>query len=203
MKVLSRKPAPQMIAKRDPITGLERLMIQDDDDDDSDASKDQPTPEQIRLRQQRELEEKQRRYDEARAKIFGDSGPSSGQSTPGNVTPPQSSEGRQGYRGRGRGGRGRGGGGASSNPHRNDNRQDKTQSPRPQNSQHPGSRELFDPGYAPKPGFNIQKRGGDSPQQPGRSYTQREDDQIVRSPRGPDESGRGGFGFARRGRQDG
>ncbi|KAK3397916.1 hypothetical protein B0T20DRAFT_439432 [Sordaria brevicollis] len=75
MKVLSRRP---VIAKRDPVTGLERLTLQDDEDDDVDKNKKQETPEEIRMRQQRELEEKQRRYEEARAKIFGEASPSSG-----------------------------------------------------------------------------------------------------------------------------
>ncbi|KAK0734382.1 hypothetical protein B0T26DRAFT_737073 [Lasiosphaeria miniovina] len=176
VKLLSRKPA------------------QADDDEDDEAQKNQPTPEEIRLRQQRELEEKQRRYEEARARIFGDSNPSSGQSTPGNTTPPQAHEGRQGFRGRGRG---RGGGGA----YRNDRGQD-SQARRPQTNQQP-SRELFDPVSSPRPGFGAQNRSGDeSPQQSGRSGTLRADDQIIRSPRGPDGSGRGGFGFARRGAKD-
>jgi hypothetical protein len=32
-----------------------------------------------------------------------------------------------------------------------------------------------------------------------RSPAQKDEDQIIRAPRGPDGSGRGGFGFARRG----
>ncbi|KAK3694696.1 hypothetical protein B0T22DRAFT_477430 [Podospora appendiculata] len=195
MKVLSRKPAPKMISRRDPITGLEQLTLQDDDEDDGESNKHQPTPEEIRMRQQRELEEKQRRYDEARAKIFGDPGLSSGQSSPGNVTPPQS-EGRQNYKGKNRG---RGGGGAI---HRSDSRQD-NQSRRQPSSQQSSTRELFDPSYSPKPNFNLSKRGGDVSPQPGRSLTSREEDQVIRAPRGPDGSGRGGFGFARRGAQDG
>ncbi|KAK3393626.1 hypothetical protein B0H63DRAFT_21992 [Podospora didyma] len=167
LKLLSRKPAPQ-----------------GDDDEEDDNKKDQPTPEEVRLRQQREREEKQRRYNEARARIFEDSNLSSGQSSPGNVTPPQSSEGRQSYRGRGRG---RGGRGA----HNNDNRQD-NQSRRLPANQQPGSRELFDPSYSPRAGFNVQRRGGD-----GSSSTPREEDQIIRTPRGPD--GGAGFGFSRRG----
>ncbi len=35
--------------------------------------------------------------------------------------------------------------------------------------------------------------------QSGRSTTPRQDEQPVRAPRGPDGSGRGGFGFSRRG----
>ncbi len=177
-----------MIAKRDPVTGLEQLTIQDDDnDEDEDASKKhQPTPEEIRQRQEREREEKQRRYDEARAKIFGDSNPSSGQSTPGTVTPPQQGDGRSNYRG-GRAGRGRGGGGRPNN-NRQD-RQDDRRQPAPQPS---GSRELFDPNYTSKPGFKQSSRSG----------TLREDDQVIRAPRGPDGNGRGGFNFARRSAQE-
>ncbi|KAH7634949.1 hypothetical protein B0T09DRAFT_370281 [Sordaria sp. MPI-SDFR-AT-0083] len=107
MKVLSRRP---VIAKRDPVTGLERLTLQDDEDDDEDKNKKQETPEEIRMRQQRELEEKQRRYEEARAKIFGEAS-SSGLSTPGSITPPKETDkadrprsDRQNHRrGRGRG----------------------------------------------------------------------------------------------------
>ncbi|KAK3937183.1 hypothetical protein QBC46DRAFT_366402 [Diplogelasinospora grovesii] len=192
VKLLSRKPAPRVIAKKDPVTGLESLTIQDDDEE-VDETKNQPSIEEIRQRQQREREEKQRRYDEARAKIFGTeskSNPSSGQSTPGTVTPPASSEGRQqnyhrGGRGRGRGGRG---GGVA-----------KTTDKMVRQVSSGTTRELYDPNHSPKPGFNIQKRAGDgSPARSG-STTPREEDQIIRAPRGPDGSGRGGFGFARRG----
>lgn len=198
MKLLSRKPAPKTVMRKDPVTGLEQLTLQDDDDDESDqAKRHQPTPEEIRMRQQRELEEKQRRYEEARAKIFGGSNTSSRHSTPGNVTPPRSSDGRQGQRGRGRG---RGGG------HRGENKQD---NPRPdapgrrqQAPSQAGTRELYDPNYSTKPGFNIQKRGREgsgSPRPSSSSAREREEDQVIRAPRGPDGTGRGGFGFARRG----
>ncbi|KAL2184105.1 hypothetical protein L209DRAFT_481932 [Thermothelomyces heterothallicus CBS 203.75] len=195
IKVLSRKPAPQVLAKRDPVTGLEQLTLKEDEDDEGEEKKQQPqeSPEEIRKRQQRELEEKQRRYEEARAKIFGDSNPSSGQSSPRTGTPPSGGggEGRQGHRGRGRG---RGGRGRDQDNSRQDRRQ--------QNNQQPGAtRELFDPGYSPKPGFNLQKRGDSYSQSGTRSNIPREEDQVIRAPRGPDGSGRGGFGFARRGRE--
>jgi hypothetical protein len=198
VKLLSRKPAPKMIARKDPVTGFEQLTLVDDDLDPDEAKKPQETPEEIRMRQQRELEEKQRRYEEARAKIFGESNPSSGQSTPGSVTPPHGGDSRQSsYRGRGGRGRGRGRGG-----HQIHNTQE-DQSRRPVTSQPTGTRELFDPSYAPKPVNIVQKRNGDSsPQTVSRSGTPREDDQIIRAPRGPDSSGRGGFGFARRGGKD-
>lgn len=198
MKLLSRKPAPKTVMRKDPVTGLEQLTLQDDDEDENaDAKQHQPTPEEIRMRQQRELEEKQRRYEEARAKIFGGSNPSSGQSTPGNVTPPTSSDGRQSQRGRGRG---RGGG------HRGENRQDHHRPDTPGRRQQPpsqaGTRELYDPNYSAKPGFNVQRRGGErngSPRPSSSSAREREEEQVIRAPRGPDGSGRGGFGFARRG----
>lgn len=191
VKVLSRKPAPRIIARKDPVTGLEQLTLQDDGADDDEPAKKPETPDEMRKRQQRELEEKQRRYEEARAKIFGDSNPSSGQSSPRTGTPPLG--------GRGRGGRGRGGGRGRD---QDNGRQDRDR--RPQTSQPAGgTRELFDPGYAPKPGFNLQKRGEAAAQPGGRSTIPREEDQVIRAPRGPDGSGRGGFGFARRGGEHG
>jgi hypothetical protein len=55
------------------------------------------------------------------------------------------------------------------------------------------ARQLFDPDYAPKPGsVTLAKRDGDGDingNVPG----------VIRAPRGPDGSGRGGFGFASRG----
>lgn len=202
VKLLSRKPAPKSVLQKDPVTGLEKLVLVDDDDEE--APKYQPTPDEIRQRQQRELEEKQRRYNEARAKIFGgsSSGPSTGQATSGTVTPPGEG-GRHNYRGRGRGGRG--GGGDHRNNNSNARQEDQARraptTQQPATQQPAGTRELYDPSYAPKPAFNVQRRGGDaSPQSGSRSGTPRAaEDQIIRAPRGPDGSGRGGFAFARGG----
>ncbi|KAI1137882.1 hypothetical protein F5Y05DRAFT_64909 [Hypoxylon sp. FL0543] len=188
VKVLSRKPAQDSSAP---------------DDDDAEGKKTpQLTPEEILAKQQREREEKQRRYDEARAKIFGTgtgmggSNPSSGTSTPGAVTPPRSADGR-GPRGRGRG-RG-GGGGARHNESRGERDRDSNQRPGSQS----GGRELYDPNYSPKPGFQLERRGNNYNNDGGaplsRRSTPREEDQVIRAPRGPDGSGRGGFGFAKRG----
>lgn len=156
----------------DPVTGLAKMTLEDDDDDE-DQKKNQPTPEELRLKAQREREEKQRRYDEARARILGTP---SGSSTPGTVTPP-TEEGKEG-RGKGRGGR----------------KAERQEIRRPDSQ--PGSKELFDPNYSPKGGVAIQKRSGES-SRPGRQT--REEEQVIRAPRGPDGSGRGGFGFAHRG----
>ncbi|KAL1841626.1 hypothetical protein VTJ49DRAFT_6803 [Mycothermus thermophilus] len=189
VKVLSRKPTPQVIAKRDPTTGLEQLTLEDEKEEDgANQAKKQETAEDIRKR----LEEKQRRYEEARAKIFGDSNPSSGQSTPRTGTPPTGgSEGRQSHRGRGRG-RGRGG------RDQDNGRQERRSQGNQQQQQPGGTRELFDPNYSPKPGFHLQKRGDRAAQPGGRGNAPREEDQVIRAPRGPDGTGRG-FGFARRG----
>lgn len=190
---MSRKP---VLAKRgDPAGGLAQLSLDDDEEDDS-AKKAQLTPEERRAKQKRDLEEKQRRYEEARAKIFGESAPSSGASTPGTVTPPRGGEGFNPSprgRGRGRGGRGNmnNNTGASEIRQQTDGRR--------QGFQTGSSRELYDPGYAPKP--DTQRRMEDGSTRSGIAFTN-EQQQAIRAPRGPDGSGRGGFGFARgRGRE--
>lgn len=194
VKVLSRKP---VIAKRDPVTGMSQLTV----DDNEEAQREVPmSSEEIRAKQKRDREEKQRRYEEARAKIFGESNPSSGASSPGTVTPPRS-DGH--FSGRGRG-RGRGGYRNSEN-RQYDNRQYDGRSfdaPRRQNMSGSG-RELYDPNCTPKPEPNNQRRQPDQPS-PRRNQTPQDEQQQqqaapIRTPRGPDGSGRGGFGFARRG----
>ncbi|KAI1488241.1 hypothetical protein F5X96DRAFT_96185 [Biscogniauxia mediterranea] len=214
--VLSRRPTPQLATRRpdDPNNPNGAARDDDDDDDDENPKKVQLSPEEIRAKQLREREEKQRRYDEARAKIFGTSNtgsgsgggagasvaasnPSSGTSTPGTVTPPRPSADGRGQRGRGRG---RGGGYRYNNENRGDRDRDGNQRP---GSQSGGSgRELYDPNYSPKPGFQLERRGGGSSggvPLSGRS-TPRDDDQVIRTPRGPDGSTRG---FARRGAKTG
>ncbi|KAI1415587.1 hypothetical protein F5Y13DRAFT_146317 [Hypoxylon sp. FL1857] len=201
VKVLSRKPVHDSSSAAD--------------EDEQSKKTPQLTPEEILAKQQREREEKQRRYDEARAKIFGtstgagtgvgSSNPSSGTSTPGAVTPPRSADGR-GPRGRGRG---RGGGGGGGGHRHNESRGDRDRDNRDSN-QRPGSqsggRELYDPNYSPKPGFQLERRGNNYNNDGGaplsRRSTPREEDQVIRAPRGPDGSGRGGFGFAKRGAKD-
>ncbi len=165
------------------MTGLAQMTIEDEDDDEEeDSKKNQPTPEELRLKAQREREEKQRKYEEVRARLFGtiDTGPVN--SSPGNITPPGQVEEAKNARAKGRGR------GVS----RHEGRRPDGQS---------GTRELFDPKYTPKPGtVTVQKRGTETSS--GRS-TPRADEQIIRVPRGPDGSGRGGFGFANRGTKGG
>ncbi|ERT03041.1 uncharacterized protein SPSK_09257 [Sporothrix schenckii 1099-18] len=303
MTVLSRKPAPRMIRRRDPVTGIEELTVRDDAAEAeaeaaAAAQRNKETPEQIRQRQQREREAKQRKYDEARAKIFGEPLPASSSkdsnkdshsnsnsinttannnnnntSTPGSLassrqpspaprssggnnggshTPPHAQQ-SGGYRGKGRG-RGQGGayrgdrlgegnGRGQHQQHDNSFNRRQPQQQQQQQQQHqvgqnyqngaastqntapfssspsatpPGTRELYDPNYSPKP--QSQRRlGGQGHHQhaggtgsgsgsdvtgspyPSRTGTPREEEFVVRAPRGPDSSGRGGFGFARRG----
>ncbi|KAL6832728.1 hypothetical protein V8C40DRAFT_143724 [Trichoderma camerunense] len=204
VKVLSRKP---VIAKKDPVTGLAQMSL--DDGDDGRPQQAQMTPDEIRAKQKRDREEKQRRYDEARAKIFGESAPSSRGSSPGTgtVTPPRT-EGRGSYRGRGRGRGGNysggynygnnGGSGSSNNNSSsaiNNESSGQQFEPRRPAAQPGPRRELFDPSSSPKP-ESIRRGGSDSPM---RGQAGRDEHQAIRAPRGPDGSGRGGFGFARRG----
>jgi hypothetical protein len=149
-------------------------MTLEDEDDEEGQKKDQPSPEELRLKAQREREQKQKRYDEARARILGTASRSS---TPGTTTPPA----EDGRANRSSKGRGRGNG-------RQEARRPESQS---------GTQELFDPDYTPKLGVVIQKRNGEGARS-GQS-TPKADDHTIRAPRGPDGSGRGGFGFANRG----
>lgn len=151
-------------------------MTLEEVEDDQTEQKVQLTPDEIRAKTQRERGEKQRRYDEARARILGSG---SGSSTPGNITPP----GGEITRGKGRGRGGNGGLGGASDVRRPDSRS--------------GTKELYDPNYSPKP-VTLQKRNAEQSRS-GRS-TPKEDDQIIRAPKGPNASGKG-FGFAKRGDQ--
>ncbi|CAJ0545877.1 Ff.00g093500.m01.CDS01 [Fusarium sp. VM40] len=198
VKVLSRKP---IIAKRGATAGMSGLSL----DDDNEPRQEVPmSPEEIRAKQKRDREEKQRRYEEARAKIFGESNPSSGTSSPGAVTPPRT----DGYTGRGRG---RGRGGYRNNDARQlENRQPDNRgfdAPRRMQNASGSGRELFDPNCTPKPEPVPQRRQAEY-SSPGRSTTPRDEQQQqqqlqpqapIRTPKGPDGSGRGGFGFAQRG----
>ncbi|CAK7270691.1 hypothetical protein SEPCBS119000_004217 [Sporothrix epigloea] len=292
MTLLSRKPAPRALMRRDPVTGIEQLMIHDDAAEAeaeaaAAAARNQETPDQIRQRLQRERDVKQRKYDEARAKIFGEPLPAGGGSSsnnnsnnntllPGLSLPssrqsspvprssteisssphpqqPQQQQQQQqsngqsvhhnnSYNGRGRG-RGRGQSGSNrgdraqydngsrrqfqpNQQQYSSNSPSQASTPTPQSPSQQadfsqsGSRVLYDPNYSPKPQRRHQNGGGQHRYQasgtgsasgsdasgspfPSRTATPREEDFVVRAPRGPDGSGRGGFGFARRGLKSG
>jgi hypothetical protein len=188
VKVLSRRP---VIAKRDPTTGMSQMTL--DDDNDAPKKETPMTPEEIRAKQKREREEKQRRYEETRAKIFGESAPSSGASTPGTVTPP-----RPDGQSTPRGGRGRGRGGGQSGQRSQEPRHFEG---RRQDIQSTSSRELFDPNLPSQAEPSSQGREGR--ESPARNLTPKNEHAPIRNPRGPDASGRGGFNLARRGAREG
>lgn len=188
--MLSRKPAPKVVTRNDPVSGaVSQLTIADDaDDDDDDESGDDTRKtalslEERKQRAQREREEKQRKYEEVRERLFGSATTAaagggaavgSGTSSPtGTLTPP-----RAGSRGKNRGARG-----GDGRPSSSSSASSKMQ-----------TRQLYDPSYTVKPdSVYIQKR--DAPELPAAQT----EEQPVRAPRGPDGSGRGGFGFANRG----
>ncbi|KZF26410.1 hypothetical protein L228DRAFT_235488 [Xylona heveae TC161] len=219
MTVLSRKPAPKIVQASDPVAGIARLKVEDEnwDEEEDVQKKNTPTPEEQRQRAQREFAEKQRRYEEVRQRLFGTPDSGSPNSSPGTVTPPKVSPspdsgrgnsrgGRGGGRGRGRGGRG--GSHSGSRPAS----PALSGAPRGGRASREGShdregssnRQLYDPISSPKPSsVFLQKResragpaGMSSSPGPG-------DQQPIRAPRGPDGSGRGGFGFAPRGGRGG
>lgn len=175
MKVLSRKPASKT-ASTATMQGLDQLTLDDDDDDDDeiDMQKATLTLEERQQKAQREREEKQRKYEAARERLFGEGKASGNLPTKGATlsTVKQSGESRSQSRNKG------------------------TRDSRPSSSGGNKNRQLYDPNYTAKPGsLSIQKKEDQS--ESGRSTPVEQ--QPIRSPRGPDKSGRGGFGFAPRG----
>lgn len=154
------------------------MKIIDDEEDEDDMKRNVQSAEERRIQAQKEREEKQKKYEEVRARLFGtDNGISTGRGGgSGTSSPGSDTEGRGGRgRGRGRGGRGNG-----------DRRME---------SKAEGQKELYDPNYTPKP-ITIQRRA-DGPA--SGTSTPRLEEQILRAPRGPDGNGRGGFAFGRGG----
>ena len=170
-----------MISKKDPVSGIEQLKLQDDEDEEDDQKKPKMlTAEERALKAQKEREEKQRKYDEARERLFGSSTASAGTTPPRSTTPVKGSGADKSKV------RGRGGDGKDSKDSRDG---------RPSSSSLPGkTKQLFDPNFTPKPDSIYQQKKEAAPN----SGTGPVEDQIIRQPRGPDGSGRGGFGFAER-----
>ncbi|OKL60123.1 hypothetical protein UA08_04674 [Talaromyces atroroseus] len=180
--------------------GISNLTIGGSGLSDSEDETNKPpeiTPEERQAKALRDREEKQRKYEEARERLFGNSStPGSGTSSPGGTPPPsrlQNSGGFDGTRGRGRN-RGGGGGGGRDRDRENNNKRD---SPAAANKQ----RQLYDPGYSTKPNSPfLQRRERTSQLSTERSDSEQQSLKPTRNPRGPDGSGRGGFGFGPRGR---
>ncbi|KAL1957817.1 hypothetical protein VTO42DRAFT_5535 [Malbranchea cinnamomea] len=211
--VLSRRPqiarrptpsSPSVLSTAVSGLSLNDNGVEDGDDENSEAEgKKQPqlTPEERQAIALREREEKQRKYEEVRERLFGPSSATgSAASSPGSTTPPSSQNQRQEnnsnrWRGRNRQHNGRG-------DSRENNRESRRGSPASAGSGR--HKQLFDPNYSPKPNSNyVQKKEKQQRRNNIDSTSSSLSDEMgertqtpIRDPRGPDGSGRGGFGFA-------
>lgn len=198
--LLSRKGPPIIQSRKPPTEAFDTLDLDrkaaDSSEDEDKVKAREKTLAQRQAQAAKDREEKQRKYEERRQELFGTpSGTNnaggingrptsrSGGSTPNSNTPPGSRSATPSRGGRGRG-RGRGGReGTNQLQGRNQQRQ-----------QHfSQQQDLYDPGYAPLP-ESVHPLRRESPQ----SRTPKLE-QPIRTPKGPDGSGRGGFGFAARG----
>ncbi|KAF1357028.1 hypothetical protein BDV97DRAFT_365716 [Delphinella strobiligena] len=176
VKVLSRKP---QIAKPqpDPTGHMAGLIIDDgDDSEEEDRKRKEADFLERQKKAQLEREEKQRKYAEVRERLFGS--PASASASP-SREPSAASQNRSGLNmdSRNSSRKGRARGGKESSP------ASATHSP----ARHAHAKQLFDPGYVAKPKPHRPRPTGPREEQP------------IRAPRGPENSGRGGFGFAPRG----
>ncbi|KAJ5949466.1 hypothetical protein N7454_001050 [Penicillium verhagenii] len=190
--LLSRRP--QLATRQSRNSGVDRataglrhlgLDAADDDSEDETDKAPEPTFEERQAIALKNREEKQRKYEEARERLFGSpSANNSGTSSPGSTTPPRQQFGEGRGKGKGRGG---------------NNHQKRDSSAASSKSKH-----LYDPTTSTRSnGSHLQRRDrpGDrsdsekpsSPASPASPAPQ----QPTRHPRGPDASGRGGFKFNR------
>ncbi|KAH6860870.1 hypothetical protein BKA58DRAFT_41103 [Alternaria rosae] len=169
--MLARKPTPQVLSRN-----MAGMSLDDDDSEEERRKKAAADFEERKARAQKERAEKERKYAEARERIFGSPAASAAEDSRSN-SPNKATRGK----GRGRGGR--------------------DSQPRSSNEQSPArtahaapARQLFDPTYAPKPGsvFIQKKESGIS-----RPSTPNTQEKPVRQPQGPARGG--GRGFAPRG----
>lgn len=167
--LLSRKPPA--IAKKDAADGVAGLALDDGDDSEDEARKKREADFEERQRKAKsEREEKQKRYAEARERIMG-----SGNASPA-ANSREGSQGRDNRRSRGN---------KTSGARRSQPDSPADRSPPRAESKDPG---LFDP--------DDMSRRLASKQELKTSFRE---DQPLRQPRGPDNTGCGGFGFAGRG----
>ena len=197
------KPPPILLSRKGPKTpkpptdSVSNLHIRDESSSEEDEnSKKTLTLVERQAQAAKEREEKQRKYDERRLELFGAhttsgaannnaaaSNNNSGNSTPRNNTPtPPHSRSATPNRSRGRGGRRAGAAAVVTR----DQQQQQQQQQRP-------STNLYDASYSPKPDSLYVQR------QEGTSVLKTDEVAPVRAPKGPDGTGRGGFGFAPRG----
>ena len=168
--LLSRKPAVPVIARNDATGGVAKLNLDDGgDSEDEDLKKREAELEERQRKAKIEREEKQRKYAEARERIMGSSNPA--------IPPPTSRDSSHGRETR------------KTKAIPNGTRNSQPTSSADQSPARPGNAEkqLFDPDDM---GRRLPKR---------ESSTLSKEDMPSRQPRGPESSGRGGFGFASRG----
>ncbi|CEO60124.1 hypothetical protein PMG11_04764 [Penicillium brasilianum] len=192
--LLSRRPqiTPRQSSSSGGIDGATARIGQLGLDDEGDTDEDPNQPRELTFEERQAIalknrEERQRKYEEARERLFGSpSATNSGNSSPGSTTPP-----RQNQPGEGRGkGKGRGG--------QRDYREKRDSSTASSKSR----QQLYDPASSNRVGSTLQRR--DRPQgDRDDAEKQNAPQQPLRTPRGPDGSGRGGFGFANRGARGG
>ena len=170
VKLLSRKPAAPVIAKKDAVDGIGSLNLDDGEDSEDEARKKQEADMEERQRKARlEREEKQRKYAEARERIMGSPSPASPA-----PTSRETSHARDNRKSRTK---------------MNGNRISQPTSSADQSPARPadGDTQLFDPDDM---GRRLPKR---------ELSTTPKEDHPSRQPRGPESGGRGGFGFSSRG----
>jgi hypothetical protein len=178
LQVLSRKPNAKAILSGQGVSGL----ALDGDDDDQASKKPDLSPEELRLKAQREREEKQRKYDAARERLFGSPSSSAAVDSPASQgnTPPSGSSDSKPSRGKGRT---RGGRDNHSSPNRQVNRSGKVPKEVMKRTP-PGGRQLYDP---------DETSGRSSPRQ-GNTLDRVCESQLevpARQPRGPIEHSKG------------
>lgn len=173
MKVLSRKPTPNASGAVDS-NGLQQLNIEDDEDDDEDdAGKKVLSLEERQQKAAIDREEKQKKYEEARQRLFGSGSTDETQPREGAI--PLTTQPSGGLKGqsKSRGGR----------------------DTRPSSFIGSKTRQLFDPNSASKSdSAQFQKQEG----QPKSGSSTLLEQQVIRNPRGPEKTGKGGFGFVLR-----
>jgi hypothetical protein len=167
--MLARKPAPQVLSRN--MAG----MNLDDDSEEERRKKAEADFEERKVRAQRERVEKERKYAEARERIFGSPAVSEGSRS---NSPSKATRGK----GKGRGGR--------ENQPRSSNEQSPARPAAPAPAPAP-ARQLYDPTYAPKPGsVFIQKKEANG----SRPGTPSGLEKPIRQPQGPAKDGGRGFG---------
>ncbi|KAL4932189.1 uncharacterized protein BDV17DRAFT_255093 [Aspergillus undulatus] len=150
--------------------GLGRLDLNAESDEEKPP---EPTPEERQAMALKNREEKQRKYEEVRERLFGTpSAPTSGASSPRSETPPRSE--------------GRGKGRSRGNGRDNNSRRD-------QSAASGKSKQLYDPGSPSRPNSSYGRRDWQQSGDRSQSDSSQSPRQPIRNPRGPDSNGRGGF----------